>query len=411
MLVLEGFPMHAQELELGNPAAMKGNLNSYSEEVMPLFDIFRNQLYVARGLHKENTGGVRSGSDIWRYDPYRDVMENPGSPWNTKENNAVIGISRDTVYLLNSYKSRTGIAFSTNRNGKWSDPLILPISGIITEGPVGFYLDHEAGILVISMVGEDTFGQEDLYISVRDQFGKWSIPENLGPGINTPGAEISPFLYQDQKTLFFSSTAHESRGSFDIFYSRRLYDSWYLWSTVKPVPGEINTNYFEAYFSAYDSLCYYSSNQGGESADIYQASFKLKERKLLTVLPEDGATSDQFTLDVQNYTRMDSSALTELFGINLQAIIQFEPNTTRLKPVSAELLYFIANKLVSRDSSIIHVQYPIINENEENIFPLRARKVSDFLTNMGISSRRILEEESTDLNQETQGVKLLFSSY
>jgi hypothetical protein len=42
--------------------------------------------------------------------------------------------------------------------------------------------------------------------------------------INTPYNEESPFLSQDDKTLFFSSRGHYNMGGYDIFYSTLLAD-------------------------------------------------------------------------------------------------------------------------------------------------------------------------------------------
>ena len=40
-------------------------------------------------------------------------------------------------------------------------------------------------------------GGSDIYVSHRLPGGSWSEPENLGPGINTPGDEYSPFMQAD----------------------------------------------------------------------------------------------------------------------------------------------------------------------------------------------------------------------
>lgn len=56
------------------------------------------------------------------------------------------------------------------------------------------------------------YGDEDLYISFRDEQDHWTHPRNLGPKINTSGAEWSPFLTADGKHFFYNSqsTAYSS---------------------------------------------------------------------------------------------------------------------------------------------------------------------------------------------------------
>lgn len=62
------------------------------------------------------------------------------------------------------------------------------------------------------------FGGLDIYKSTRNEKGKWSDAENLGPKINTPFNEETPFVSSDGKYLFFSSEGHNSMGGYDVFY-------------------------------------------------------------------------------------------------------------------------------------------------------------------------------------------------
>jgi len=40
----------------------------------------------------------------------------------------------------------------------------------------------------------------------------------MGPTINTPGNEKSPFIHSDSQTLYFSSDGHKGLGGYDIFF-------------------------------------------------------------------------------------------------------------------------------------------------------------------------------------------------
>lgn len=62
------------------------------------------------------------------------------------------------------------------------------------------------------------YGGMDLYV-VNRQSGTWSEPKNLGPGINTRGNEIFPWLHPDGY-LIFSSDGHAGKGGLDLFISR-----------------------------------------------------------------------------------------------------------------------------------------------------------------------------------------------
>ena len=86
------------------------------------------------------------------------------------------------------------------------------------------------------------WGNTDIYVSVRKPDGSWGAPINLGPTINTPYAERTPFLHPDGKTLYFSSEGHPGLGMLDIYKSTRLSDSsWTKWSTPVDLGKSINT--------------------------------------------------------------------------------------------------------------------------------------------------------------------------
>lgn len=66
------------------------------------------------------------------------------------------------------------------------------------------------------------YGGIDLWVTRKDPVtGDWSIPANLGPKVNTPGDEKTPFIHSDSETLYFSSTGHMGFGGYDIFYVRK----------------------------------------------------------------------------------------------------------------------------------------------------------------------------------------------
>ncbi len=69
---------------------------------------------------------------------------------------------------------------------------------------------------------EGGYGGLDIYMSERDSTGDWGPAVNLGPTINTPFNEETPFLDKTDKVLFFSSRGHFGMGGHDIFYSTKL---------------------------------------------------------------------------------------------------------------------------------------------------------------------------------------------
>jgi cell division septation protein DedD len=114
----------------------------------------------------------------------------------------------------------------------------------------------------------DGYGGFDLYVSYR-MGNTWSTPENLGPNVNTPGHEITPFF--DGSSLFFSSDWHQGLGGFDIFRAEQANDRW---TRIFHLGNLVNSSY-DDYGFIYDSrrnLGYIVSNRPGGKGneDIYK---------------------------------------------------------------------------------------------------------------------------------------------
>ena len=63
----------------------------------------------------------------------------------------------------------------------------------------------ESYLLFDSMRDDDTFGEQDIYVSFRDKEGKWSNAQNVGKIVNSSNAELRPYVTFDGKYLFFIS--------------------------------------------------------------------------------------------------------------------------------------------------------------------------------------------------------------
>jgi outer membrane protein OmpA-like peptidoglycan-associated protein len=65
------------------------------------------------------------------------------------------------------------------------------------------------------------FGGQDIYLSKLNEKNDWGPAINLGPSINTPYNEESPFISYSDSILYFSSQGHLNIGGYDVFYSKR----------------------------------------------------------------------------------------------------------------------------------------------------------------------------------------------
>lgn len=125
------------------------------------------------------------------------------------------------------------------------------------------------------------FGGIDIYVIRKSPTGKWAVPQNLGPEINTLYDEDFPNLSHDGKALFFSSKGHASIGGYDIF--KAVWDENVL-RFVKPtnVGFPVNTLFddMNLNFSSNGRYGYVSRLTEKNSNDICRVTFEEVEEQL-----------------------------------------------------------------------------------------------------------------------------------
>ena len=382
----------AQILEFNSAKKLPAALNSAGEESLPMLSPDR-QLFFARALYAGNAGGKFSGLDAW-------FSEAPGSNWknasntlpggiNNEGHNAIVGISRDgnKRWFLSTLPNEkvTGIYVTSRINNYWTRPEFVPVPGIDNQDFLGVFVSPDGDVIFFSMQAPDSRGEEDLYFSVKNGVGQWSPPRSLGATINSKGFEISPFLSEDKKRLYFASNGHGGEGDADIFYSERLYNSWETWSVPVNLGKEVNSKKFDAYFSIYgDSIAFLASNREGKYADLYEV--KVTHRR--TVL----ASGQRYLSEAESNREL---------GGNVSREIRFPANSAALNAAQKELLFFIANKLQLEKDILFHL---VVREEESNeLTTQRLKAISDHLVQSGIDERRILIEQVDPISESTYG--------
>lgn len=381
----------SQILKFEDAIKLPQSINSDAEESMPLISSDGKSMYFVRSFHKDNKGGKFAGQDIWMSKSENLIWTeatNQLNNFNNKKNNAVIGIRDDgqTLYLLDSYGGTVhGIAFTRLINGKWTKPENIPIKGLNKEGFIGFYMNPSYDVLLISMIGEASYGEEDLYICLKDSSNKWSPPHNMGATINSSGFEISPFLSNDKNYLFFASNGHPGFGNADILVSERLYDSWDIWSVPKNLGPVVNSAKFDAYFTlTTDSIVYFSSNRTSDNADIYRTS----------ILPNE---TDISQAHIDSLIREAELILTELKTINPRSkqelIILFNYNSFELSESDKESVASFLDKIEEKKDITISLTAfsgeGYSPESERLISNKRLYTIKEYLKKKGISPLEI----------------------
>ncbi len=127
----------------------------------------------------------------------------------------------------------------------------------------------------------------------------WSTPENLGPKVNTPGDEVSPFF--DGANLYFSSDWHRGLGGYDIFRAEQANGRW---ERIFHLGNLINSSRddFGFVYDSFRNLGYLVSNRSGGrgNEDIYKV-FKSADNIVLHVRnASDGTPIPYATIDFIN---------------------------------------------------------------------------------------------------------------
>jgi outer membrane protein OmpA-like peptidoglycan-associated protein len=219
-------------------------VNTPYDELNPVVAPDGRTLFITIANHPENIGGKKDPGDIWistltATDQWSAPVHG-GAVINNAAFNGVAGFSADghDIFLLSHYASdgslpRTqGIAVAHRNGDGWSRPenIVIPYFQNKSSILSGHILPDQS-VFVFSAETYGTRGVDDLYVTVKGSDGKWSEPKNLGSAINTQFQEMSPSLTADGTALYFSSNGRKGSGSFDVYFTTRLDNSWTNWST------------------------------------------------------------------------------------------------------------------------------------------------------------------------------------
>ena len=379
------------------------NVNSTSDELMPVFSYDGKTMYFVRGFHPLNDGGLKGGQDIWYSELQADSSWGAPlrfeTPLNNEQDNSVCGISHDgtTLYLDNIYdakkKMHPGLSVSKkDAKGKWSKPEEVKIDDFHPEPPFLEFSFPETvpDVLLISQENEDTTQMEDLYVSFKAADGSWKKPVHMGAVLNTTGYEFSPFLDKDGKTLYFASNGHGGEGESDIFKSTRLDDSWTNWSKPENLGAQINTPGFEAYYTTdiHGRAYFVSGSLSDGDDDIYMITYVTPEPE-----PEPVVAVVEELVPVVEKVEPLPVFVESVYPFRKQFIVYFDYDKATLTPKSIAELKLILKVLKEDPKRKINVFGHTCDLGNvaynQKLSQQRAQAVLEFFNNKGIELERI----------------------
>ena len=229
-----------------------------------------------RGIYSPQDG--KHFEDV--YVSYKNFKTNQ---WDTPEladfnrpnsNQATVSVSADGqfLYFYKDDNQGNGDIYISERDdiNFYSPKKLAAVNSPAWETHVTTSIDGNKMYFVSDREGG--YGGRDIYRLVKLPNGEWSQPLNVGPPINTPFDEDSPFLHPDGKTFYYSSNGEQSMGGFDIFHTELNEEG--KWTTPINMGYPLNTVEDDLYFTtnADGKNGYYaSSHEGGYGEkDIYK---------------------------------------------------------------------------------------------------------------------------------------------
>jgi hypothetical protein len=180
------------------------------------------------------------------------------------------------IYFKGSSYTQGEILVDTIKAGSrtlTSDPFLGPVDALAGLSSAHFVADT---LVIFSSQRPGGFGGLDLYKTVF-KAGRWTSPQNMGPDINTPFDETTPFIARDGRTLYFSSNQpNGSMGGFDVFRTQ-FYPTLNRWLAPDnlgvPVNSAADDTHFRLSRDGYTAYFASTRKDGYGERDIYAAYF------------------------------------------------------------------------------------------------------------------------------------------
>lgn len=280
--------MRMRGLTGNNQATLVSRVNTCDPELFPWLDVDGHRLHFTRRVRGMDEDFFKAEADScggWL------SPNNLGSPPNTLAQESAQMVSADGHYLFFhrcENRSDNGwdgggcdlyLAYRVSVDSPWSveQPFGATINTPAFEGMPSLSADNRVLFFVSDRPGG--YGGLDIWSS-RFENGLWQEPRNLGPTINTAGAELAPYLHADNQTLYFTSDGHPTIGGTDILYAKR--DRQGRWSQAALVDYPINSpaNEMSLCIQAESGEVVFGTDRAGRLGDfdLFSASLSPQQR-------------------------------------------------------------------------------------------------------------------------------------
>jgi outer membrane protein OmpA-like peptidoglycan-associated protein len=281
-----------------------------------------------------------------------------GQPISTGYNEGAQCISPDGKYLLYTMcdadfgMGSCDLYWAKRIGDRWSRPRNFgpPVNTNAWESQPTMAADGMTIYFASSRPGG--YGGMDIWKTTMTAEGEFSIPENLGSAINTPGDDAAPFIHSDGRTLYFASNGRVGMGGYDLYYATLQPDG--SWSEPKNMGYPINSpaDEINIFINAMGTMAYVASDKDGGFGGLDLYSFELDNQlRPNPVTYLKGYVSDAFT-------HQPLAARIELIDLNTKQLL----TSTTSDPQTGSFLACVhtgSNVLLN----VSHPNYPFYSEN------------------------------------------------
>lgn len=178
----------------------------------------------------------------------------------------------------------------------WGNPIPLPV-GINTPQQEFYPAVAANGNLYFTATQEEGIGREDIYVS-RVENGEYQVAVPLDTTVNTAAYEFNAWVSPDENILIFSSFGRsDDLGGGDLYMSRKAENG--IWQSAVHLNEPINSPKLDycPFVEVENGIFYFSSERVGEKPDMIRS------------IDELSAHADQILNGMSNIYRMNFAEL------------------------------------------------------------------------------------------------------
>ncbi|MFD0796498.1 OmpA family protein [Maribacter chungangensis] len=212
------------------------SINSPQADTSPAF--YKDQLLFSSSRHQDNKNTYVPTGEAY-LDIYTAPIDENGGVSNATTFSKIpsSNFHKSTPFYSEKLNNIFYILSNTNDgemafDDNWKNALAIGVvssSGqfrfLLKDLSTSFYypfFDAESERLYFAANFDDSYGGTDIYYVTTNNGQVMSAPTNLGPRINSPGNEISPFLFNGD--FYFSSDVFYGLGGMDVYKSTVMAD-------------------------------------------------------------------------------------------------------------------------------------------------------------------------------------------